>query len=791
MSKSFFDSVKASSLVDKLNNKIRRSSSDIVYSSSSGSGLFARNMIDGIQDNPYAVINTSTLPSTFLHNDIEVPTQFYPSAATDLLKPQTYSWGGPWGVPVLMGVSTRVNAAFTNQIAKDADYTMSKKGRTDKEESDWFGGVFYAHDSNASDERIVPFWDDEVYNRMIKQINNDGGNAYMIPGTDWSTIVDKDPKNIFQNPELMRSPASTFTSKLIGGGTTDPAIAEDSYRPKDFAGRWNIDVLNTDNSWQNGSGNTWLTPGNPGDSKNIADAAKNPTIRYGAGSGIHADQSHGYYVNFPVPSDIQYNKFNYTAPRFSDLWDFVTNEEQPGPSQFYTKYPLGGPKNDTGLYGAGLTGWFGEMNYNLKGDNNDWNELINYFIEVINSYAGAQLETGDIDELIPWVNNPKQLIQIQNALWSRKKDIGGNDSAKEWWGWNEVPLGRDFWVDDIISSSGTTTPNRANLEAFYLALPTNVYTESLTGTKTPWNLVKTGVASQINAYIDLGYLKNKDRIVFAETTKDPTDDKKYQIKFKLPGASFRVDKNSKITKDGVLETTRSNGSNQSTLQFDKFSSDTLSEESSDLGKQYYSLVNSPVGYDYKINLSASAFAKTEASFENIIGLYQMENTDGGVVDSLDVDGDGLIDDLINPGDKNYFEAAYNNLIKGSVVTVGGTSNPENSLPSASNIKDIGLYAPFILANSGVLKGSDYSEKFSDFTKQNPGNSAATKNNFKSKSVGYTSFRESNPDGMNHVKNYGGNLYGFEDLPGNIGVSDLDFNDAMYSYQFNEIYLIGT
>ena len=427
------------------------------------------------------------------------------------------------------------------------------------------------------------------------------------------------------------------------------------------------------------------------------------------------------------------------------------------------------------------------MNYALKGANKDWNDLIDYFIAINNDYNGYQLRTGNIDELIPWVNNPKELIQIQNQLWLRRKDIKGFNSAKNWWGWNEVPLGRDFWVDDIISSSGKTTPNRANLDAFYLALPTNATVKSLKekNSNTPWSDVRDKVADQINAYINLGYLKNNDRIIFAETRRTAADKNKYQVTFKLPDTKLVVDKDSTITKDGILKTT-ADGTNQSTLQFNQFSSNTLSEESSNLGKQHYSLVDSPVGYDYKIKLSASAFAKTEASFENIIGLYQMENTDGSVVDSLDVDGDGLIDDLINPGDKNYFEAAFNNLIKGSVVTVGGTSDLDNSLPSASNLEDIGLYAPLILANSGVLSGSDYSEKFSDFIKKNPGNSAATKNNFLNKSVGYTSFRQSNPDGMNHVKSYGGNVYGFEDLPGNIGVSDFDFNDAMYSYRFNAI-----
>lgn len=66
-----------------------------------------------------------------------------------------------------------------------------------------------------------------------------------------------------------------------------------------------------------------------------------------------------------------------------------------------------------------------------------------------------------------------------------------------------------------------------------------------------------------------------------------------------------------------------------------------------------------------------------------------------------------------------------------------------------------------------------------FFVQNPNNIAATLNSFMTDAVAYFSFGIANPDRTEHLKNRGNNIFGFEDLPKNLGISDFEFNDAVF------------
>ena len=54
--------------------------------------------------------------------------------------------------------------------------------------------------------------------------------------------------------------------------------------------------------------------------------------------------------------------------------------------------------------------------------------------------------------------------------------------------------------------------------------------------------------------------------------------------------------------------------------------------------------------------------------------------------------------------------------------------------------------------------------------------------FRADQVAYFSFIGANPDGVAHLMSLGNNIFGFEDLPSNIS-SDMDFNDAIFSFSF--------
>jgi hypothetical protein len=85
--------------------------------------------------------------------------------------------------------------------------------------------------------------------------------------------------------------------------------------------------------------------------------------------------------------------------------------------------------------------------------------------------------------------------------------------------------------------------------------------------------------------------------------------------------------------------------------------------------------------------------------------------------------------------------------------------------------DVKYYAPFIIANIGTRTFDNAIEEIKD-----KNNSSA---NYQTSPVAYFSFGAANPDGANHIKYFGNNIFGFEDLP--LNVSDRDFNDTVFSF----------
>ena len=86
------------------------------------------------------------------------------------------------------------------------------------------------------------------------------------------------------------------------------------------------------------------------------------------------------------------------------------------------------------------------------------------------------------------------------------------------------------------------------------------------------------------------------------------------------------------------------------------------------------------------------------------------------------------------------------------------------------------YAAFAIANAGDMT-------VAEFLEMNPNNNAATSIDDQ---VAYFAFGEANPDGANHLKSWGDGIFGFEDLPSNLGVSDNDFNDAVFQFNFTAV-----
>ncbi len=178
--------------------------------------------------------------------------------------------------------------------------------------------------------------------------------------------------------------------------------------------------------------------------------------------------------------------------------------------------------------------------------------------------------------------------------------------------------------------------------------------------------------------------------------------------------------------------------------------------------------------------------QTGAFFNNVVGLYPVADDNGAVFDSLDLDGDGNATELIQPSQAGYARTALSQAVNNFILRASGEG--ANQSTTAAEFGDVLLeggrrYAPFVIANGGNLGGS-LQGSIQAFLSKNPDNVAATLENFMSHEVAYFSFGAANPDGAEHLRSRGNNIFGFEDLPGNLpNISDNDFNDGILAFNF--------
>jgi hypothetical protein len=178
--------------------------------------------------------------------------------------------------------------------------------------------------------------------------------------------------------------------------------------------------------------------------------------------------------------------------------------------------------------------------------------------------------------------------------------------------------------------------------------------------------------------------------------------------------------------------------------------------------------------------------QTGAFFNNVVGLYPVADDNGAVFDSLDLDGDGNATELIQPGQAGYARTALSQAVNNFILRASGEG--ANQSTTAAEFGDVLLeggrrYAPFVIANGGNL-GESLQGSIQAFLSKNPDNVAATLENYMTHEVAYFSFGAANPDGAEHLRSRGNNIFGFEDLPGNLpNISDNDFNDGILAFNF--------
>ena len=144
---------------------------------------------------------------------------------------------------------------------------------------------------------------------------------------------------------------------------------------------------------------------------------------------------------------------------------------------------------------------------------------------------------------------------------------------------------------------------------------------------------------------------------------------------------------------------------------------------------------------------------SEAKYNNTVGLYQVEDEQGTIIDQL-------TGTRLTPGQAGYAEAA----IRQTAFISELQSNREAT--GQSQLNGGAIYAPCIIADGTK----------SEFLASNPLNQG----DGKQEPLAYFAYQGINQDATDHVRVLGDNTFGFEDL---FGGGDNDFNDLVFQVKF--------
>ncbi|MFM7365692.1 MAG: DUF4114 domain-containing protein [Cuspidothrix sp.] len=144
-------------------------------------------------------------------------------------------------------------------------------------------------------------------------------------------------------------------------------------------------------------------------------------------------------------------------------------------------------------------------------------------------------------------------------------------------------------------------------------------------------------------------------------------------------------------------------------------------------------------------INAEFIVNREANFNNFVGFYRATDVNGGI----DTNGDGIAD--LTPGQAGYVEAAVRNRLP----DIGLTTNNGATTTLKTTLQGGGIYLPFLIVDGRPDSLLD----------SNPNNNPNI----------YFTFLGANADKVDHVRIFGDNIFGFEDLPGG---GDKDFNDVI-------------
>jgi Domain of unknown function (DUF4114)/Calx-beta domain/RTX calcium-binding nonapeptide repeat (4 copies) len=159
--------------------------------------------------------------------------------------------------------------------------------------------------------------------------------------------------------------------------------------------------------------------------------------------------------------------------------------------------------------------------------------------------------------------------------------------------------------------------------------------------------------------------------------------------------------------------------------------------------------------DIKGQIKADFSVHREASFNNEVYFYKVDNADGQI-GSLQA---------TSANRTNYLQAALNNIIKDvqGGINIKFAATNQGIQTGTATVTGGAIFAPMIIVN-GTL---------SQLLDSDPNNNPQV----------YFSYLGVNSDGVDHVRLLGNNTFGFEDLPNG---GDFDYNDIIIKMNFTQI-----
>jgi hypothetical protein len=169
----------------------------------------------------------------------------------------------------------------------------------------------------------------------------------------------------------------------------------------------------------------------------------------------------------------------------------------------------------------------------------------------------------------------------------------------------------------------------------------------------------------------------------------------------------------------------------------------------------------------------------DGDYDNLVGFYEVTSLNG----AIDTNNDG-VEDLLPGIDNGYAQAVLTNAIPDWQIRVGSQGNPDlnTTVEEFGDIVISGgkMYAPFAIAHGGAIGVDGFIAAEVAETDGIFNNAATNVDDL----VAYFAYPDANPDGAIHIQAGDNNVFGFEDLPANLnGVSDNDFNDAVFKFDF--------